>query len=105
MKLPSTTAAPPPQGGNDSRRASIVVRPLDRIALKLGEGDEGHDLAAVDVGARDSDGTVIGLRLHDFQNTLGAGRPDRDDHRAASLELLQQRRRYMINAACHDNLV
>ena len=34
---------------------SFIVRSGNRVAFELGEGNEGHDAAAVDVGARDGD--------------------------------------------------
>ena len=47
----------------------------------------------------------VGLRLDDLQHALGAGRPDRNDHDPVGLELLQQRRRNMVDAAGDDDLV
>ncbi len=82
-----------------------VVRAGDLVAIELGEGNERHDLAAVDVLAAGGDRSVGPLGLGHLEHALRAGRADRDHHQAAGLELLQQRRRHMVDTAGHDDLV
>src|SRR5437879_5066681 len=94
------------RGGSDPRftASALVVRSLDGVALQLGEGDEGHRHASVDVGALDRD-LAARLLLDDLEDVLRTRRPDRDHHDAAGLELLQQRRGDVVDAAGDDDLV
>ena len=46
-----------------------------------------------------------GALLDDLEDVLRARRTDRDHHDAADLELLQQRRRNVVDAAGDDDLV
>src|SRR5262249_24080117 len=48
---------------------------------------------------------VRALLLHHLEHTLSAGGGDRYDHDTADSELLQERRRNMIDATGDDNLV
>src|SRR5579872_3680113 len=78
------------------------------IALRLvtaGQWHEGYDLAAENIRPRNRDGAVGAGRLDHFENVLRAGRPDWDDHDAARLQLLQQGRRDVIDAAGDDDLI
>src|SRR5215813_3261500 len=84
---------------------SLVVSAFDGVALELGEGDEGHRPAIVDVGTLDPDLAVGGLLLDHLEDVLRARRPDWNHHDAADLELLQERRRNMVDAAGDDDLV
>src|SRR6202020_736744 len=86
-------------------RALVIVRPADLLAFKLGKRNEWNDPAAVDVGSGDCQLPIGSLALNDFQNTLSAWRPDRNDHDPAGLQLLQQRGRNMVDAAGDDDLV
>ena len=54
---------------------------------------------------RRGDRAVGALRLGDLEHALRARRADRDHHQAARLQLLQQRRRHVVDAAGHDDLV
>src|SRR4051812_29243519 len=69
------------------------------------ERHERNDAAIVDVGARHGDGPVGGHVLDDLEDVLRPRRTDRRDHGAAGLQLLQQRRRDMVDAASDDDLV
>jgi hypothetical protein len=86
-------------------RALVIVRADDLLAFKLGKRNEWNDPAAVDVGSRDCKLPIGSLVLDDFQNTLSAWRPDRNDHDSAGLQLLQQRGRNMVDAAGNNDLV
>src|SRR6202453_1431457 len=86
-------------------RALVIVRDDGLLAFKLGKRNEWNDPAAVDVGSGDCQRPIGGLSLNDFQNTLSAWRPDRNDHDPAGLQLLQQRGRNMVDAAGNNDLV
>ena len=51
------------------------------------------------------DGAVRAGRLHHLEDVLRAGRADGDDHDPVGLQLLQQRRRDVVDAAGDDDLV
>src|SRR5262245_41775785 len=78
---------------------------LDDVALEFGEGHEGDRPAVVDVGALDGDLAAGGDVLDHLEDVLRPRRPDRNDHDAAVLELLQQGGRNMVDAAGDDDLV
>src|SRR5262249_55931935 len=92
-------------GGVSKSAKVVLVRPLDHVATKLGEGDEGDRPAGVDVGALDRNLAARGDVLDDLEDVLRTRRPDRDDHDAAGLELLEERRRNVVDAAGDDDLV
>ena len=52
------------------------MRPLDGLAVQLGEWDEGHGPAVVDIGALDGDLTARRGLLDDLEDTLRPRRPD-----------------------------
>jgi len=52
-----------------------------------------------------SERAVIVLKFHDPQNMLCARRADRDHHDAIRPQLLQERRRYVIDTTGDDDLV
>src|SRR6516165_12415185 len=79
--------------------------PDDLVPFKLGEGHERNDASAVDVGTRDRHLAVLALVLNHLENALRAGRPDRNDHDTACLQLLEERRRHVVDAAGDDDLV
>src|ERR1700704_7160301 len=81
------------------------MRAFDDVALKFRERDKRYDSAIVDVRSRDGEIAVGPLLLGHLEQPLGAGRADRYHHDAADLELLQQCRRNMIDAAGDDDLV
>src|SRR5271170_493677 len=81
------------------------MRPGDGPAFEPGEGHEIDDGAAINVGARDIDPALRALALDDFQHMLGAWRSNRNDHDPVGLELLQQRRGNMVDAAGDNDLV
>src|SRR5215469_2110929 len=69
------------------------------------EGHEGDRRAMIDVRAGDGDRPVRHLLLDDLQHMLGAGRPDGNHDDAIGLQLLKQRRGYMVDGAGDDDLV
>src|SRR3984957_11083272 len=85
--------------------ALVILRADYLFTLKLGERNEWNDPTAVDVGSGYCHLPIGGLVLDDFQNPLSAWRPDRNDHDSARLQLLQERRRNVIDAAGDDDLV
>src|SRR5208337_1580009 len=73
--------------------------------MAAAQRNEGDDLAAEDVGARDAlRAARVGLLDH-LQNMLRAWRADRNDHDSAGAQLLQERRRDVVDAAGDDDLV
>src|SRR5262245_11098157 len=95
----------PDAGFRKDPAAAGSMRALDDVALELGEGHEGDRPAVVDVGALDGDLAAGGDVLDHLEDVLRPRRPDRDDHDAAALELLQQGGRNMVDAAGDDDLV
>src|ERR1700749_2029153 len=87
------------------KRALVVVRADDLVAFKLREGNEWDDPAAVDVGSSDGHLAVRSLVLDHLQDALRSRRSHWNDHDSAGLQLLQQWRRNMVNAAGDDDLV
>src|SRR3984957_7537565 len=78
---------------------------LSLALVAAGQRHEGNDLAAENVGARDRRGAVRADLLDHFEDMLRPGRTNRNDHDPRRLQLLQQRRRDMVDAAGDDDLV
>src|SRR5580658_5335782 len=102
---PSGLRSPPRSRRIWVKSLLVVVRADDLIAFKLCERHEWDDPAAVDVGPRDRHLAVRPFRLDDLEHALRARRPDRNDHDSAGLQLLQQRRGNVVDAAGDDDLV
>ncbi len=83
----------------------VVVGSLDGVAIELGERHERHDLAVVDVRPRDGERAVGLLVLDHLEQALGARRAHRDHHDAPDLQLLEERRWDVVDAAGDDDLV
>src|SRR3954463_534299 len=81
------------------------MRAFDGVAVQLGERDERPRPAVIDVGTPDGDLAACRGLPDDLEDTLRAGRADRNHHVPVGLELLQQRRRDVIYAAGDDDLV
>src|SRR6478752_8568078 len=95
----------PHHDGDRAAYGYALMRPLDCVAVQLGERDERHRPAVIDVGTPDGDLAACRGLLDDLEDTLRAGRADRNHHEPVGLELLQQRRRDVIDAAGDDDLV
>src|SRR5439155_1638800 len=86
-------------------RPASSMPAADHFADQLGERDEIDDRAAIDVGPGDRNCAARADSLGDLEDMLGSGRSDGDDHDTAGLQLLQERRWNMVDAAGDDNLV
>src|SRR5581483_6589394 len=104
---PGDRQAPPARysAGRAVAASIAVMGSGDAGAPKLRKRHEGQRPAVIDVGADDAERSVGRLLLHDLQHVLCAWRADRDDHYPVWLQLLQQRRRDVVDPAGDDDLV